>query len=97
MTISKERIEALLAEADPEGLIAMGCPDDEYAPEAEALSQRLLPGGHAPKSAEELTQVLQSIFDRMFEGCGGGPRDYGPVGQEIWDEHQKLKERIAPS
>ncbi|MGG5257967.1 hypothetical protein [Phycicoccus avicenniae] len=26
-----------LAEADPEGLVALGAPDDEYLPEAEAL------------------------------------------------------------
>ncbi|MCZ6870581.1 MAG: hypothetical protein O7G84_13850 [Gammaproteobacteria bacterium] len=88
MTISKERIEALLYKADPEGLIKMGAPADEYSPEARMLRTALL-SNPGPKDPTELAQRLCSIFDEMFEGCGGGGYDFGPVAQEIWAEQQQ--------
>ncbi len=37
MPISREDMIAILAEADPVGLIADGAPDEEYAAEADAI------------------------------------------------------------
>jgi hypothetical protein len=35
--IARARLQHVLAEVDPMGLIALGAPDDEYAPEADAI------------------------------------------------------------
>lgn len=37
MALTRERMIEILAEADPLGLIEMGAPAEEYAPEADAI------------------------------------------------------------
>ena len=55
----------MLSREDPEGLLAIGAPYDEYAPEAEDLAQRLREG--RPITGE----VLVEVWERWF-GSGSG-------------------------
>ena len=55
-------VRALLNEADPIGLIAMGAPDDEYEPEVGTILPRL----PQATSVEECQAIIDSEFDRWF-------------------------------
>lgn len=59
----------ILAEHDLEGLIKMGCPDDEYQPEAE----RILPKLKGEPTVNEVAAITRDVFAEMF-GCP--ERDY---------------------
>lgn len=51
----------IIAEQDPMRLIAMGCPEDEYAPEAEMLNTLELLHGHITP------QDIVDVFAYWFE------------------------------
>lgn len=56
---------SILSREDPEGLLASGAPQDEYAPEADDLSSRL-------RAGQPLTgDVLGEVWERWF-GPGSG-------------------------
>jgi hypothetical protein len=55
-----EPMEKILREADPEGLIKMGCPPDEYNGEARRITIGLLL--EQPRSAEDIFHVVWPIF-----------------------------------
>lgn len=52
----------IIDEWDPIGLLKMGCPDDEYAPEVVDII-RLLP---RVKSVDELAMGIQKVFTDWF-------------------------------
>jgi hypothetical protein len=56
---------AVIDRHDPEGLLAMGAPPDEYEPEAAALAR--VRGGGTPITAE----LLVAVWERWF-GPGSG-------------------------
>ncbi|MCL8252042.1 hypothetical protein AERO_11665 [Aeromicrobium fastidiosum] len=53
-----ERLTAAVNEADPAGLVAMGCPYYEYRPEVDDLLAL----------TEATPQDVQAVFDRWFDG-----------------------------
>jgi len=63
---SEQIVQDVLREWDPEGLIEMGLPANEYNPEAERICNRL----PEVESAEQMTSLLQGVFSQMFS------RDY---------------------
>lgn len=66
MTITRDEMIRILAEADPVGLIAGGAPDDEYAAEADAiLSLRGTP---------QLTEIT-GVFAVSFSNPGACSRE----------------------
>lgn len=71
--VRKLQILEVLSEHDPMGLLSMGAPVDEYAPEAARLDERL---EHRWYSEEELLDVTYAVFVEMFNADPlVGPRD----------------------
>lgn len=57
-------VQTVVNEHDPLRLLELGCPDDEYAPEINDITQRL-------QNGETMTpEALKAIWERWFyEGC----------------------------
>lgn len=66
MSISRDELISILAEADPVGLIANGAPQDEYAREADAIL--------GLKGVVTLTEIT-SIFGVSFGDPGACRRE----------------------
>jgi hypothetical protein len=58
----KKHLTEILNRHDPMGLLAIGCPADEYWPEVDRLVADL----HADMSAEEISSYLDRLFAEMF-------------------------------
>jgi hypothetical protein len=68
-------------EADPLGLIALGCPADEYDPEIGTILPRLKEAG----SVFELQRIVHEEFTRWFGAETAGPRKrHAEVARLIW-------------
>ncbi len=65
MTSLRDHVKAAVDELDPEGLLAMGAPRDEYDPEIADFVAQIARG--EPMTAESVT----STWERWFEGCSG--------------------------
>ena len=57
-----KQITKLLADVDPIGLINLGCPKDEYYPEAQAIDKYLDKNGFV-----NLNETVKQIFLEYFE------------------------------
>ena len=55
-------IKNVIDKHDPMGLLAMGCPDDEYKPEVDRLVERIRDG----MTEAELSTVIYDLFLEMF-------------------------------
>jgi len=66
MSITREDLIRILAEADPVGLIAGGAPPEEYAPEADAILAL-----HGVPKVTEIT----GVFAVSFSNPGACTRD----------------------
>ncbi|MCC2592727.1 hypothetical protein LKO27_04755 [Tessaracoccus sp. OS52] len=66
MAITREELTAILAEADPVGLVAGGAPRDEYAAEADAIL--------ALKGVPTLTEIT-GVFAVSFSEPGACSRE----------------------
>lgn len=55
----RHRVRVVLTAADPEGLIALGAPDDEYGPQVGELARRLSSG---PITAADVLDVWAARF-----------------------------------
>ncbi len=56
----EKKIDAILVEIDPERLIAMGAPKDEYEPEVKDIYARILKG-------EQVTaEMIRNVWQRWF-------------------------------
>ena len=74
-------VSRLLREADPIGLIAMGAPADEYAPEVSTILPRL----REAKAAVDVQRIVHEEFLRWFGVDLVGPlTDYADVAEKIW-------------
>jgi hypothetical protein len=82
-------VERAINEADPIGLLAVGAPSDEYAPEIGTIIP-LLANAHRP---DDVTGVLHGEFLRWFgEGTAGPRQAYEAPARQIWDallEHRR--------
>jgi hypothetical protein len=58
------RIAEILEAADVERLIEIGCPRDEYWPEAEAIALELYPDRQSPEAVQ---LIVESVWRGMFE------------------------------
>lgn len=57
-------IEAILIEQDPEGLISMGAPEDEYISEAETIYSRII--NETKVSIIDYTNTIVFVFAEAF-------------------------------
>jgi hypothetical protein len=74
-------VDRILREADPIGLIAMGAPDDEYAPELRTLLPRL----NEASSPVEMQRIVHEEFVRWFGGSAGPASGYEAASRRIWE------------
>jgi hypothetical protein len=75
-------VERAINQADPAGLLAIGAPSDEYAPEISTIIP-LLANALRP---DDVTGVLHGEFLRWFgEGTAGPRQAYEAPARQIWD------------
>ena len=55
-------VRAIVNRHDLMGLIAMGCPEDEYEPEVERILPKLRDAG----AATDVEAIVQDVFIEMF-------------------------------
>lgn len=86
-------IRRIINEADPEGLLAMGCPKDEYDPEIRAIHEKLQSG--SPRSPVECANIVAFVWFWFF-GDATKPIQFHPcafdIGRNIW---ASLQEHVA--
>jgi hypothetical protein len=79
-------VKQAIDEADPIGLLAIGCPDDEYDPEI----KRVLIYVSSYTDPDSLAQRIHQTFVEMFdEHIAGSPEVYQSIAQQI---HKKRTE-----
>ena len=64
----KDGIMSVLNEVDLEGLIAMGCPDDEYGTEASNILEYMKDKENV--TIDELADEVENIYNRYFNSTG---------------------------
>lgn len=78
----------VLSGEDPEGLLAIGAPSDEYALEADALARLLRDG---PVTAEVLVEVWERFFG---PGSGYARRTPRPQVDKLAAELNALRQEV---
>ncbi len=75
-------VREIVDRLDPIGLLALGCPADEYAPEIERITQRLATA--KALSLEMVQNILHETFVESFDQELAGPKDrYQEAAREI--------------
>ena len=64
MTTTFESVRAILVRLDPEGLIKLGAPDDEYDGEARQITDAL------DRGADPTAELVRSVWERQFSASG---------------------------
>ena len=65
--IDLESIQDIVRNADPEGLLAEGAPQDEYEPEEEELYAELEALSASEITEELVSQILNTIWEAAFD------------------------------
>ena len=84
MTITRDELITILAEADPVGLVARGAPRDEYAAEADAIL--------ALRGVPKLTEIT-GVFAVSFSDPGACTRE---TARWIAQEMERRADREGP-
>ena len=85
-------VERAINEADPIGLLELGAPSDEYAPEIGTIIPRLVNA----RDVDEVTAVLHEEFVRWFGSDTAGPRQpYEAPGRQIWRALLEFREGVG--
>ena len=101
--LSVKLIEAVLNEQDPEGLISMGAPSDEYSSEAEEIYIRLnrrldkendfFVNEDNPKAHELITYISVITFV-LYETFGSGTQYNGEEEPTFWISKDFISGRL---
>jgi hypothetical protein len=84
-----EVVKEIVDRLDPIGLLALGCPDDEYAPEIERIAQRLATA--KALSLEMVQTILHETFAEFFDDELAGPTErYREAAREIMQHLETL-------
>lgn len=82
--MTKNDIEAILVRHDPQGLIAIGAPHDEYEFEAEMVFEAIANHNNLV-SVVRLMDILHSVFIIQFDAMMAGDREsYRAIAEEIY-------------
>jgi hypothetical protein len=76
----QNRVTAAVNAADPIGLLALGCPSDEYGPEI----SRILPLLSRATSLQQFEEQLYGLFVEMFNETAGAAEGYRELASELW-------------
>ena len=66
MKITPTNIQDILNAADVEGLLHLGAPNDEYASEAQMISQAIVPFDESELTQERLEAIVRNVWTNMF-------------------------------
>ena len=76
-----ESVSKILHKYDPMGLASMGCPKNEYSPEASLILKQCL----RIKTPSELQNLIYEIFKQMFQPISVGKLiEYRELSMEIF-------------
>ncbi|MCS7074815.1 MAG: hypothetical protein NZ108_10150 [Bacteroidia bacterium] len=82
-----EKVQAIINEIDPVGLIDLGCPQDEYEPEI----KNFLPKLHG-KSRSEIQEIVYKVFSNMFdEEAGENDERYAEIAERLYRLYQEIE------
>jgi hypothetical protein len=73
-----QEIKRALDEEDVEGLLALGCPKDEYDSEARSIEEkisRLTDGGRSALDVVDAARIVEEVCTRSFGPFEGGGAD----------------------
>lgn len=85
-------VERAINEADPIGLLEIGAPSDEYAPEIRTILPRL----ESAKRLDDVTAVLHEEFLHWFGDGIAGPREaYERPARRIWGAVSEYRQSIG--
>lgn len=74
-------VTSVLARHDPIGLVELGCPEDEYSPEAARIARRTATAA----SPAELADLMHDVFIEFFDAeLAGSPDRYVAAAAEVW-------------
>lgn len=74
-------VEDIIRKKDPQGLIRMGAPADEYSHEAQDATHHL----YLSRTLEEYQSALWAVFVCSFDAhSAGGIEYYKEMAEEIW-------------
>jgi hypothetical protein len=77
----RETVGAAVYAADPIGLLAAGCPSDEYGPEI----VQIIPHVRTATSADDLRDKVHRIFVDSFDERMAGPAGaYASLASALW-------------
>jgi hypothetical protein len=76
----QNRVTAAVNAADPIGLLALGCPSDEYGPEI----AKILPLLFRATSLQQFEQQLYELFVEMFDETAGSAEGYRELASKLW-------------
>ena len=57
-------VKRIIDSADLEGLLSLGCPEDEYDPEIDRITARII--GRPSLSAQAIEDVIYDVWNEMF-------------------------------
>lgn len=83
--IRRSRLEQILNAEDPEGLLALGAPPDEYRGEAEKIAAALRQWQRGTPGEPDIIAVLEAVWSDSF----------GPLSQEEMDKRSLAFRRIG--
>ncbi|MBR3516650.1 MAG: hypothetical protein IKO10_10080 [Lachnospiraceae bacterium] len=81
-----EIVKKYIDEKDPERLLAMGAPDDEYDIESRKIAERIT----VQHSAEEIAGIIAEVINKAFD-CDDSPDLYVEVAQKIRKELESIE------
>lgn len=91
--LSVKLIEAVLIEQDPEGLISLGTPSDEYESEAIEIYKRLI-SKQTKRKTIELIDYISTIAFVMCEAFGSGTQYDGDNEPSFWYSEKYISKRL---
>lgn len=84
-----ETVRGVIHQWDPYGLLALGCPDDEFDAEIKAVVRAL---GRI-RSVQDAVHVLSRVFSASFEPKRFRPEDCQTAGEQLYQA--LLKRRLV--
>jgi hypothetical protein len=72
----------ILSRHDPERLVVLGCPPDEYLNEADEIVRHL----NDRQSVDDIAAIARDVFARQFDGrIPSAPEVWLAIGRQIWE------------
>ena len=88
----KDRIRQVLNDHDPMGLIAMDCPEDEYASEAASIAEKFYDGINLQKLSDICFRVFYDSF--TYDRVDARRKSLIPDTEPVRERYQRIAEAV---